>query len=79
MSYSAEELQRLLSFIANDYNLHALALAFNLQHAAVASAVVGASTTEQLVETMKAYDQMPEVFPSEISALLKFTKYEGHR
>ena len=79
MSYTEEELQNLLSSIAKDYNLHALALAFNLQHAAVASAVVGASTTAQLTDTLKAYNQMPEVFPSEVKALLKFTKYEGHR
>ena len=78
-SYTEEELQTLLALIAKDYNLHALALAFNLQHEAVASAVIGASTAEQLADTLKAYDQMPKVFPHEISALLKFTKYEGHR
>ena len=79
MSYTELELQKLLRLIAKDYNLHALALAFNLQNTAVASAVVGARTPEQLVDTLKAYEQMPEVFPSEISALLKLTKYEGHR
>lgn len=79
MSYTEEELQKLLSSIAKDYDLHALALAFNLQHMAVASAVVGARTPEQLADTLKAYNQMPEVFPSEISPLLKLTKYKEHR
>ena len=79
MSYTEAELQKLLSSIAKDYDLHALALAFNLQHTAVASAVVGARTPEQLADTLKAYDQMPEVFPSEISPLLKLTKYKEHR
>ena len=79
MSYTEEELQKLLNIIAKDYNLHTLALAFNLQHTTVASAVVGASTLEQLTDTLKAYNQMPKQFPSEISSLLKLTKYEGHR
>ncbi len=79
MSYTEEELEKLLSIIIKDYDLPALALAFNLQHPAVASAVVGARTTVQLIDTLQAYEKMPKVFPSEISALLKITKYEGHR
>lgn len=79
MSYTVEELQTLLSSISNNYNLHALALAFNLESAAVASAVVGARTTTQLLDTIKAYEQMPKQFPNEIKALLKLTKYKEHR
>ena len=79
MSYTVEELQTLLSSISNNYNLHALALAFNLENAAVASAVVGARTTTQLLDTIKAYEQMPKQFPNEIKALLKLTKYKEHR
>ena len=79
MSYTEEELQTLLSSISKNYNLHALALAFNLENAAVASAVVGARTTEQLLDTIKAYEQMPKQFPNEIKALLKLTKYKEHR
>mgnify|MGYP005606072445 FL=1 len=79
MSYTEEELQTLLSSISNNYNLHALALAFNLENAAVASAVVGARTTTQLLDTIKAYEQMPKQFPNEIKALLKLTKYKEHR
>jgi len=79
MSYTVEELQTLLSSISNNYNLHALALAFNLENAAVASAVVGARTTTQLLDTIKAYAQMPKQFPNEIKALLKITKYKEHR
>ena len=79
MSYTEEELQTLLSSISNNYNLHTLALAFNLENAAVASAVVGARTTEQLLDTIKAYEQMPKQFPNEIKALLKLTKYKEHR
>ena len=79
MSYTEEELQTLLSSISSNYNLHALALAFNLESAAVASAVVGARTTEQLLDTIKAYEQMPKQIPNEIKALLKLTKYKEHR
>lgn len=79
MSYTEEELQKLLSLIAKDYDLHALALAFNLQNEVVASAVVGARTPEQLIDTLNAYEKMPDKFPCEVAALLKFTKYEGHR
>ena len=79
MSYTEEELQTLLSSISSNYNLHALALAFNLENAAVASAVVGARTTTQLLDTIKAYEQMPKQFPNEIKALLKLTKYKEHR
>ena len=79
MSYTEEELQKLLSLIAKDYDLLALALAFNLQNEVVASAVVGARTPDQLIDTLNAYEKMPDKFPSEVAALLKFTKYEGHR
>ena len=79
MSYTVEELQTLLSSISSNYDLHALALAFNLENAAVASAVVGARTTTQLLDTIKAYEQMPKQFPNEIKALLKLTKYKEHR
>ncbi|WP_342559223.1 aldo/keto reductase [Metasolibacillus sp. FSL K6-0083] len=56
MSYSQQELATLLADLEARYgSLHSLALAFNLQHKAIASTVIGASTKQQLLENIAAY------------------------
>lgn len=79
MSYEKDELEKLLKELSASYDLHALALAFNLRHEAVASLVVGASTKQQLIESLEAYERMPTEFPDEVISKLKITYYEQHR
>lgn len=60
--------------------LHALALAFNLMEDAIASALIGASSKEQLLDSIVAYEK--EVEQSELSSVAQLTKvhrYEQHR
>ncbi len=79
MNYSEEELKNLLPQLSNAANLHALALAFNLQHEVIASTVIGASSKAQLKQSIEAYEDMPTDFEQEIMALLKSDRYQQHR
>ncbi|MGN7386681.1 aldo/keto reductase [Sporosarcina sp. SAFN-015] len=61
-------------------DMHALALAFNLKEDAIASALIGASSKEQLLDSIVAYEK--EVEQSELSSVPQLTeahRYEQHR
>ncbi|MFC5603204.1 aldo/keto reductase [Sporosarcina koreensis] len=63
---------------AND--MHALALAFNLKEDVVASALIGASSKDQLLDSIVAYEK--EVDQSELASIVPLTEahqYEQHR
>lgn len=81
MSYSEEELQQVIRHLENEYNdIHALSLAFNLSFDAVASAVIGARTTEQLAASVTAYEKAGQITDvSEAINQLKKDIYTEHR
>lgn len=81
MDYSGTELQQLLpKLFGIEEDLNALALHSVLQHQAVSSVVAGASSAEQIAETLSAYqvaistDQI-----NEAKLLTKQTNYTEHR
>lgn len=65
----------------NGYTLEELAVQYNLAHRPVASVVVGASSSQQIQETVKALDANPLTKEQleEVKSLLPFHKYEAHR
>lgn len=79
--YETEELETILNTLELQYNnLHALALAFNLQHQTVASTVIGASTKEQLLDNIQAYDASLNITNLDFAnKILKKDKYSDHR
>ena len=79
MNYTEQELVPLLQEMSSSHDLHALAIAFNLQFKAIASTVIGASHVAQLQETLDAYSRMPKNFPQEVHSLLKVDRYRAHR
>lgn len=81
MSYEAAALEELLTALTNEYGpLHALALAYNLQHAEIASTVIGARTKEQLVENLHAYEASQKMYDFTFAnELLKKDVYTEHR
>ena len=80
-NYSSEELTTTLTNLASQYNdLHALALAFNLKESAIASTVIGASSQEQLAQTLSAYENMAAITNFEAAnTLTKNEQYVEHR
>ncbi|MGE7750396.1 aldo/keto reductase [Lysinibacillus fusiformis] len=80
-NYSSEELTTTLTNLASQYNdLHALALAFNLKESAIASTVIGASSQEQLAQTLSAYENMEAITNFEAAnTLTKNEQYVEHR
>ncbi|MFJ7696645.1 aldo/keto reductase [Lysinibacillus fusiformis] len=80
-NYSSEELTTTLTNLASQYNdLHALALAFNLKEATIASTVIGASSQEQLAQTLSAYENMAAIADFEAAnTLTKNEQYVEHR
>lgn len=75
LSYSDNELQETLSSLEMSFeDIHALALAFNLRNATVASTVIGARNVEQLQENIAAYERMDSV--GELTGALDLTKAE---
>ncbi|WP_446935623.1 aldo/keto reductase [Lysinibacillus fusiformis] len=80
-NYSSEELTTTLTNLASQYNdLHALALAFNLKESAIASTVIGASSQEQLAQTLSAYENMAAIINFEAAnTLTKNEQYVEHR
>ncbi|WP_447402747.1 aldo/keto reductase [Lysinibacillus sp. fkY74-1] len=80
-NYSSEELTTTLTSLASQYNnLHALALAFNLKESAIASTVIGASSQEQLAQTLSAYESMTAITDLEAAnTLTKNEQYVEHR
>lgn len=79
MNYSEQELFSLLQEISNSYDLHALAIAFNLKFSTIASTVIGASNVAQLQQTIDSYLRKPKQFPEEVLSLLKADRYNAHR
>lgn len=79
--YSAEELHTTLTKLAAHYgDLHALALAFNLKEAAIASTVIGASSRQQLEETLIAYEKAASITDFQLANVLtKNELYTDHR
>ncbi len=80
-SYTTDELSTTLTGLARHYDdLHALALAFNLKESAIASTVVGASSQEQLAQTLAAYEKSIGILDFEIAnELTKAEQYQDHR
>lgn len=80
-AYDAEHLQRTVGEVhetASD--VHALALSFNLMEDVVASALIGASSKDQLLDSIVAYEATVE--KSEIASISQITEahhYEQHR
>lgn len=81
LTYSQEELENTLNKITHlTPSIHAAALKLILQHQSIASAVVGASSKEQLATTIKAYEQMQTI--ENMDEIIGFTKqdtYTSHR
>ncbi len=80
-NYSSEELTTTLTNLASQYkDLHALALAFNLKESAIASTVIGASSQEQLAQTLSAYENTAAITNFEAAnTLTKNEQYVEHR
>lgn len=81
MSYSKEEVSHVLQQLEAAFgDVHAAALAFNLQHDAIASTVIGARTREQLQQNLAAYEKAQQL--QTMPQILTFTKqdrYTEHR
>ncbi|WP_107922951.1 aldo/keto reductase [Lysinibacillus parviboronicapiens] len=80
-AYTAAELAPTLASLAKHYDdLHALALAFNLKETAIASTVVGASSQEQLAQTLTAYENSLGLLDfATAKQLTKTEQYQDHR
>lgn len=80
-AYDAEHLQRTVGEVhetASD--VHALALSFNLNEDVVASALIGASSKDQLLDSIVAYEATVE--KSDLASISQITEvhhYEQHR
>lgn len=81
MSYSEQEVRATIEKLAAHYgSLHALALAFNLHFDVVASTVIGASSKQQLLENIQAYEDAQAIEDLQFARqLLKQTYYKDHR
>lgn len=77
MSYEESEAKEVLMKIQQQFeDVHAAALAFNLQYKAVASTVIGARTVEQLNETLVAYDKA--LMLKDIASISNWTKHDRY-
>ncbi len=76
--YSVEEVQHLLTQLDQLGDIHALALAFNLQFDTVASTVIGASSKDQLTETLAAYERAQHVDAEQASRIVEQHHYTEH-
>ncbi|HWL13026.1 MAG TPA: aldo/keto reductase [Ureibacillus sp.] len=81
LSYSKEELKQLLTELTTAYeDIHALSLAYNLSHPVIASTVIGASSQQQLLENLKAYEKAQTIHNfDEAQQLTKKDLYMEHR
>lgn len=81
VAYDSEELRSTVDKLHESAkDVHALAFAFNLEEDAVASALIGASSKDQLLDSIVAYEK--EVEQSELSSVAQMTEahqYEQHR
>ncbi|WEK53519.1 MAG: aldo/keto reductase [Candidatus Cohnella colombiensis] len=85
LDYSVEELldlrAELKALVTPDRSLSQLAIRYTLSHPAVATAVVGASSSEQLLHNVRAAD-VPPLTPDEIDSIRQLSlanRYESHR
>lgn len=81
LSYNKDELfQTLKELLSVHSNLHALALHSVLKHDAVTSVVAGASTQQQLIDTIRAYKTpVSDEQIAEAKSLTKAAQYDKHR
>lgn len=81
MTYDEPQLATLLPMIEQHYgSLHSAALAWNLQHNVIASTVIGARTKEQLLENIRAYEQIATLPSLQfIADNVKYDTYKDHR
>ena len=81
MSYDEQQAKELLEKIEALYgDVHAAALAYNLQYNTVASTVIGARTKQQLYQNLVAYEKAQTI--GDIQQLTNFTRqdrYTDHR
>jgi len=80
-TYTTEELTTALTNLTSHYHdLHALAIAFNLKESAIASTVIGASSQEQLAQTLTAYEKIDSITNFTVAnELTKAELYIEHR
>lgn len=80
-TYTVEELSTTLTDLAAQYDdLHALAIAFNLKEPTIASTVIGASSQQQLAETLAAYEKIDSITDfKKANKLTKDEHYQEHR
>ncbi len=80
-TYTADVLTTTLTGLATHYDdLHALALAFNLKEPSIASTVIGASSQEQLAQTLAAYEKIDPITDFKAAnELTKDEQYMEHR
>ncbi|KXH82068.1 aldo/keto reductase [Sporosarcina sp. HYO08] len=80
-AYNTEQLREAVAALANETDdLHAAAIAFVLREQTVATALIGARTTEQFTRSIEAYNK--EVAKKSIEALSHLTaahQYKEHR
>lgn len=81
LTYSKEEVKNVLSGLQNAYeDIHAASLAYNLSHSVVASTVIGASSKQQLLDNLKAYEKSQSIDDfSPIHHITKKDIYFEHR
>ncbi|MDI7741464.1 aldo/keto reductase [Lysinibacillus fusiformis] len=81
LTYSKEELKKTLSALQNAYeDIHALSIAYNLSHQVVASTVIGASSKQQFLENLEAYEKSQSIGDfTPIQQLTKKEVYSEHR
>ncbi len=79
--YNAVELQQIVNSLNDEVDdLHAASIAFSLQNETVASALVGARTTKQLLDSIIAYEKGCSTEQLEkLKNLVKLHKYDEHR
>lgn len=80
LDYSADEVSKMKSEISKVDNPLAAAIQFVLKHPAVASAVIGIRTKEQLHDIITQYDTfIPKQVLNELGTVLEPNHYEKHR
>jgi aryl-alcohol dehydrogenase-like predicted oxidoreductase len=81
VDYVASELRQVVQELNNHTtDMHAAAIAFALHDHTVASALVGPRTTDQLMDTLSAYETgFPSEKLNELAALVKPSTYNEHR
>jgi len=87
LNYDGDELKKLITDLEQlaseiGVSLQALAIGYTLQHRAVGSLILGASNENQLIENLKAYEQLANI-PNEtyetIKTITKENIYDQHR